>query len=404
MRRTLLIAVLLLGAAAEPARAAELPVLRIDLAREIPDEPKVAARLRMPGYRGEIGIERRGQSSQQFPKRSYAVELARDAPLLGMPEDDDWVLYAPYNDKTLMRNVVAYATARAIGRYAARTRFVELRLNGRYQGVYVLMERLELGDDRVAGEALYEFTFPFQARSKDPSFRTPVLRRPIVWEDPERGDLSRARAAALARPVRAAERALYGRGSWRRWIDEPSAVDFALLNELFKNEDGFHASTYMALGADGRLTLGPVWDFDISMGNSDYGPSRRLAGWMLARRDWAERLYRDRGFRRAMARRWRDLRAAGLRGDVLAVVARSRNELRGAASRNFRRWPVLDRRIWPNPAARGSFRAEVRFLRSWLVRRVEWLDAKLCASSAERGRCSPRDPERSDRREVLTRR
>jgi hypothetical protein len=302
MRRTLLIAVLLLGAAVEPARAAELPVLRIDLAREIPDKPKVAARLRMPGYRGEIGIERRGQSSQQFLKRSYAVELARDAPLLGMPEDDDWVLYAPYNDKTLMRNVVAYATARAIGRYSARTRFVELRLNGRYQGVYVLMERLELGDDRVAGEALYEFTFPFQARSKDPSFRTPVLRRPIVWEDPERGDLSRARAAALARPVRAAERALYGRGSWRRWIDEPAAVDFALLNELFKNEDGFHASTYMAL-AEGRLQFGPIWDFDISMGNSDYGPSRRLAGWMLARRDWAERLYRDRGFRRAMARR-----------------------------------------------------------------------------------------------------
>jgi hypothetical protein len=89
---------------------------------------------------------------------------------------------------------------------------------------------------------------------------------------------------------------------------------------------------------------------------------------------------------------------------VLAAVARSRSELRGAASRNFRRWPVLDRRIWPNPVARGSFRAEVRFLRSWLVRRVEWLDAKLCASSAEQARCSPRDPERSDRREVLTRR
>jgi hypothetical protein len=387
-----------------PSTAAATPVLRIDVPRAIPDEPKVRGKLRMPGYSGRIGIERRGQSSQTFPKRSYAVELARDAPLLGMPADDDWVLYAPYNDKTLMRNVVAYATARSIGRYAARTRFVELRLNGRYQGVYVLMERLELGDDRVTGEALYEFTFPFQARSKDPSFRTPVLRRPIVWEDPERGDLSRARAAALARPVRAAERALYGSGSWRRWIDAPSAVDFALLNELFKNEDGFHASTYMALGADGRLTLGPVWDFDISMGNSDYGPSRRLRGWMLERRDWAERLYRDGGFRRALAARWRELRADGLRRDVLAAVARSRLELRGAAGRNFRRWPVLHRRIWPNPAARGSFRAEVRHLRSWLVRRVEWLDAKLCASSVEQQRCSGRDPERSDRREILSRR
>jgi hypothetical protein len=188
--------------------------------------------------------------------------------------------------------------------------------------------------------------------------------------------------------VKAAERALYGPGRWRRWIDPASAVDFALLNELFKNEDGFHASTYMALGADGRLRLGPIWDFDISMGNSDYGPSRRLRGWMLAQRDWAERLYRDPRFRSAMARRWRELRAGGIRGRVLATVQQSRRELRGAAGRNFRRWPVLHRRIWPNPAARGSFRAEVRFLRTWLIRRIDWLDARWC------GRRCPAPPER----------
>jgi hypothetical protein len=359
-------------------------VLRIDTARAIPNEPKVAARLSMPGYRGRIGIELRGQSSRRlFPKKSYAIELRdrsgkdRKAPLLGMPADGDWVLYGPYNDKTLMRNVVAYATARWTGRYAARTRFVQLRLNGAYRGVYVLMEKLELGDDRVQGEALLELTFPFQARTKGPSFRTPVVRRPIVWEDPERGDLSRARAGAIAGRVKAAERALYRRGGWRERIDEASAIDFALINELFKNQDAFHASTYMALDADGKLHLGPVWDFDISMGNSDYGPSRRLRGWMLARRDWAERLYRDGRFRRGMAARWRELRARGLRRHVLRTVDRSERALRGSLDSNFRRWPVLDRRIWPNPAVRGSYRAETRFLRWWLKRRIAWIDRNV---------------------------
>jgi hypothetical protein len=382
--RTLATAILVgLGAgAAAPGAPAEVPVVRVDAAREIPDEPKVRARLAMPVYRGLIGIERRGQSSQQFPKKSYAVELRdrrggdRKVPLLGMPADGDWVLYGPYNDKTLMRNVVAYRTAGLFGRYAARTRFVNLRLNGRYRGVYVLTEKLELGDEHVQGEALYEFTFPFQARSKAPSFRTPVKHRPIVWEDPERGGISRARALALARPVRAAERALYGRGDWRKRIDEASAVDFALLNELFKNEDGFHASTYMAL-RDGKLHLGPIWDFDISMGNSYYGPSRQLRGWMLARRHWAERLYRDRRFTDRMAARWRALRRDGLRRVVLAVVAGASRELRGEIAANFRRWPVLDRRIWPNPVARGSHRAEVRFLRSWLARRIGWIDRNV---------------------------
>jgi hypothetical protein len=105
---------------------------------------------------------------------------------------------------------------------------------------------------------------------------------------------------------------------------------------------------------------------------------------MLAKRDWAERLYRDRRFRTAMAQRWRELRAGGLRGRVLAAVEASRRELRGAAGRNFRRWPVLHRRIWPNPIARGSFRAEVRFLRSWLTRRIDWLDVRSRRSKVAR--------------------
>jgi hypothetical protein len=379
---TAILAALALGAP-PAAAAADLPVLRIDASRAIPNEPKVPARLRMPGYRGRIGIEQRGQSSRRlFPKKSFALELRdargqdRKAPLLGMPDDGDWVLYASYNDKTLARNVVAYETARWMGRYAARTRFVELYLDGRYHGVYVLMERLELGDDRVDGDALLELTFPFQAQFKDRSFVTPVKRRPIVWEDPERSDLSRAQAGAIARRVRAAERALYGPGRWRERFDLASAVDFALVNELFKNQDGFHGSTYMALEG-GRLHMGPVWDFDIAMGNSDYGPSSRLRGWMLRHRDWAERMYRDPVFSRRAAQRWRALRRAGLRRHVLSTVARTQAQLHGEVGRNFRRWPVLDRRIWPNPVARGSYRAEVRFLRSWLSRRIGWIDRNI---------------------------
>ena len=378
MRRLLALVPVVAIFAAPSVADARLPLLNIDSRRAIPNEPKAPATLRMPGYRGRIGIETRGQSSQIFPMKSFAVELRRDARLLGMPKEDDWVLYAPHNDKSLMRNVVAYRTARELfGRYAARTRFVRLRLNGRFHGIYVLMEKLELGDDRVRGEALYEFTFPFQARSKAPSFLTPVRRRPIVWEDPERGELSKKRAIALARPVRRAERALYGPGRWQRRIDAVSAADCALVNELFKNEDAFHASTYMSLHDDGRLRMGPVWDFDIAMGNSDYGPSSRLRGWMLEHRDWAERMYDDRSFIRRMGARWRALRAAGLRSALMRMVSSNYRLLRGPARAHFSRWPVLSRRIWPNRVARGSYRSEVRALRSWLDRRMDWLDARF---------------------------
>ncbi len=385
----LVVGLLAVTVCTQPAAARALPKVSLSVARDIPNEPKVAGRMtvrdgRRVDYRGRIGVERRGQTSQvRFPKQSWSVETRtarggnRTVRLLGMPKGNDWVLYAPYNDKSLMRNALAYRTAGLFGRYAARTRFVNVRLNGRYHGIYVLMQKLELGRGRVQGEALYEMTFQFQAKSKSPSFDTPIRKRPIVWEDPERGDLSKREALALARPVRAAERALYGPGGWRKYIDPASAADFALLNELFKNEDAFHASTYMSLHADGRLRLGPLWDFDISMGNSTYGPSRLLRGWMLEYRDWAEKMYNDRSFIKRMGNRWRALRADGLRGKVMRLINGNYRQLRGPARSHFRRWPVLNTVLWPAPTARGSYRAEVRALRSWVDRRMDWLDGRF---------------------------
>lgn len=348
-------------------------------ASDIPEHKKAAATLHMPGYHGRIGIERRGQSSAQFAKRSFALELRdargkdRKVPLLGLPADGDWVLYAAHNDKTLMRNVVAYATARAIGRYAPRTAFVHLRLNGRYHGVYVLTEKVELGSERVQGDALLEFTFPFQARSKNPSFLGPVRKRPIVWEDPQRGDLTRKQADAIAAPVRAAERALYGRGDWRAHIDEAAAVDFVLLQELFKNQDAFLGSTYVALHG-GKLVFGPLWDFDIAGGNAGRGASQYAKGWLLTRRHWAGRLLQDPGFQRALRARWREL---DLRAHVDAAIDAAAHDLRGDVGRNFTRWPVLHQPLWPATKARGSHTAEVRFLRTWMSRRIAWIDRQL---------------------------
>ena len=110
------------------------------------------------------------------------------------------------------------------------------------------------------------------------------------------------------------------------------------------------------------------------MGNSTFGTSRFVRGWWTRDRDWAERLWRDPAFRGDLGRRWRKLRAEGLPAAVLASVDATAALLRPAAGRNFRRWPVLNRRVYQNPAARGSFRAEVRFLRSWLSRRMAWID------------------------------
>jgi hypothetical protein len=104
------------------------------------------------------------------------------------------------------------------------------------------------------------------------------------------------------------------------------------------------------------------------MGNTTVDRFRTTRGWKLGGRPYVERLYRDRGFRRAMARRWREVRAAGLRRRILAGIARDVRRLARPQVRNFRRWPVLGRYVWPNPVDprtgryRPSWRSEVAYL------------------------------------------
>jgi hypothetical protein len=147
-----------------------LPIIIINTnGTSIPDEPKVSADMGIidnfsgvnnvtdtwNGYSGKIGIEIRGSSSQMFPKKQYGVELQDingndlKASLLGLPPEEDWILFAPYNDKSLIRDALAYNLGRKMGRYASRSRFCELVLNGQYEGVYVLLEKIKRDSHRV---------------------------------------------------------------------------------------------------------------------------------------------------------------------------------------------------------------------------------------------------------------
>ena len=120
----------------------------------IVDEPKIDAQITISqgdivSFEGYIGIEFRGASSQSFPKKSYGLETRDEnnedftVSLLGLPEEEDWILYGPYSDKSLMRNILIYDLSRDIEMYASRSLFVELTINNVYQGVYVFMEKLK---------------------------------------------------------------------------------------------------------------------------------------------------------------------------------------------------------------------------------------------------------------------
>ena len=151
--------------------SSNLPIVVINThGQQIPDDYKIIADMGIiyngegvrnnltdpfNNYNGKIGIEIRGSSSQMFPKKQYAVETKDangndlDVSLLGFPPEEDWILYAPYNDKSLIRDVLVYKLANDMGRYASRSKFCELVLNGEYMGIYVLFEKIKRDANRV---------------------------------------------------------------------------------------------------------------------------------------------------------------------------------------------------------------------------------------------------------------
>jgi hypothetical protein len=363
---------LALGAAA-PAASAELPRLEIRTAGAIRDDPKVPARLTVGGRTIRVGIELRGNSTQAFPKPPYAIEADRRVRLLGMPSERDWVLNAAYTDPSLLRDVLAYDAARRLGLAASRTRHVTLRLNRRYRGVYVLMEAPELSDRRVQGTALLELTEPHKLDRDDDSFPAPGGLA-VRHVEPDEADKKKSRAARRA--VAAFEAALAG-PAWRAHLDETSAVDYVLHAELFKNQDAFRNSTYLHQRPDGKLALGPVWDFDLSAGNTVERALAPPEGWLLTGRPWAGGLLADPGFRATLAERWRTLRTGGLIEDLLRTTDRRGRTLRAPARRNFARWRTLTAPGFADQPVHGSHPAAVAALKDWLARRAAWLDQAL---------------------------
>jgi hypothetical protein len=426
--------------------SSNLPIVLIDTdGQEIPDEPKIMAQMRVidngPGernavtdlvsdYEGWIGIETRGASSQGFPKKQYAVETReadgenRNVSLLGLPEENDWVLHAPYSDKTLMRNVLAYGLARATGRYASRTRYCEVVLNGEYQGVYVLMESIKRDGDRVdvsrlrpdetEGDDLtggYIIKVDRWARGEVDGWTSPfvepyppdqVLR--YEYHEPGALEIAPEQAAYIEQFVTDFEAAMLSDGfadpetGYPAVLDVGSFVDYFLVTELAKNVDGYRLSTYLHKDKDSvdpRLHAGPVWDFNIAFGNAYYYGGTGASG-LQADLDvpdrfpvpfWWNRLAHSGPFETAAAARWADLRRGPFHADSLvARIDSTTTLLEEAQARNFERWPTLGEWVWPNPAgyeARRTHAAEVAFLEGWLLGRLTWLDGYFGAVVAD---------------------
>jgi CotH kinase protein/Secretion system C-terminal sorting domain len=423
--------------------SSNLPIIVINTGGlSILDEPKITADMGVidngPGqrnqltdaynnYNGKIAIEIRGSSSQSFDKKQYSIELRNaanedvSAPLLGMPPEEDWVLFAPYNDKTLMRDVMAYKIARDMGHYAPRTRFCELVLNGSYQGIYVLIEKIKRDNNRVdinrldpaenSGDNLtggYIIKIDKETGSGNDgwtsNFPPPERAESQViyyqYHYPDAAEITVQQKNYIRQFIANFETTLNGTGladpvnGYSRYINVDSFIDFFIMNEVSKNVDGYRLSTFLHKQRDsdgGKLFMGPVWDFNLGFGNANYCTSGNPEGWVTSFNSicpqdlwlipfWWNKLYQDPTYRSKLAARWAELRTNELQTTRLHTYIDSVYTVLNAeaAARNFQRWPVLGEEVWPNFYWQSeTYADEINWLKDWVTDRMIWLDANI---------------------------
>ena len=250
-------------------------------------------------FNGNISIEIRGSSSQGFLKKSYGFEtksidlVDMDVSLLGMPAETDWVLYAPYTDKTMIRDVFTYTMDASLGHYSPRCRYVELFLNGKYEGVYVLMEKIKRNTNRVdiakllitdtTGENLTggyiikidKITGGGGGVGWYSDYSNVYGKTYYQYEYPKSNEITIEQKSYIQSYVRGMEKALYlekftGTGSYHEYLNDSSFIDFMIINEFAKNVDGYRLSSYLYKGKNKMMNCGPIWDFNLTYGNADY--------------------------------------------------------------------------------------------------------------------------------------
>lgn len=321
--------------------SSNLPIVIIDTDGEtINSKSKIAAHMKVINngegkrnnivdhpncYDGNIGIKLRGNSSLSFNQKKYTIETRDDfgkdldTPLLGLPPESDWVLLAPYNDVSMIRDVIAFHIWNEMGHWGPHTRMCEVVVNGCYRGVYILSETIKISPNRLDIAKLKEsdnedreLTGGYILRldvhdSQDKTFVSPIYGvssissggfggmgggftnvQSVVWTcyKPGADKITDRQYEYIKDYVGKAEVSIEKDEDYSLYIDISSFIDYFIHTELSLNADGFKRSAYFYKtkqkedGNGGKLHAGPVWDYNLAYGNCNFCNAGNIYAWV----------------------------------------------------------------------------------------------------------------------------
>lgn len=350
----------------------------------------------------------RGNASLNFAKKPYRIKFeSKQRPLDAPAKAKKWTLISNYGDKTLMRNLLAFHISEVIGMpYTPYGRSVDVILNGEYKGCYQLCDQIEVNKNRVnidemetsdiSGEALtggYLWEIDAYA-DQEVSWFNSNHNIPVTIKSPDEEDITPEQSKYVADFFNKMEETVYATYfdnkdyGWRSILDAETFLKHFLIGELSGNTDTYWSVYQYKKRGEDKAYTGPVWDFDIAFDN-DYrtyplnnksefvcfnGGSTAGSMGQFVRRV----VLQDAQTIPELREIWAVARCNGIDSASLCMWIDSiAEEIDRSQTFTFMRWDILNRQEHMNPVARGSFAAEVAYLKEYITKRVEWMDKRL---------------------------
>ncbi|MGL5681440.1 MAG: CotH kinase family protein [Marinifilaceae bacterium] len=326
-------------------------------------------------YTGTTRVKGRGNSTWGYPKKPYRLKLDNKAKLLGLGAEKDWVLLANHIDPTLMLNAVAMKTGQMLEvPFTNHIVSVDLTINGEYRGNYMFTEQVEISDTRVNIDSKKGFLLELDTYyDEDYKFKSDYYKLPVMVKDP---DLS---SAADLEPIKeyfhqfealVADNS-FPDNSYTEYFDINILVKYLIVYNLCLNQEINHPkSTYMYKDVSGKLTMGPIWDFDWAFsyeeGNKHFvkydtplfGDNSKIGAKFF------NRFFEDPKVRELYKSEWMNFKNNVDQLYMYLDDYATTSEI--SFENNFKKWnPTLDNK------------QRIKDLISWLKKRVTYIDSEV---------------------------
>ena len=291
-------------------------------------------------------------------------------------------------DRTLLRNRISFAVAMKTGlKWTPHGEFVEVILNGKHIGNYYLCEHIkvdknrvnvdELTDDVTDSGYIFELDSYFDEVNR---FKSAYYDLPYMFKDPD--DVNSAQFSFMQNYVNTLEASLkdntrFAAREYTGYIDVDSFIDWWLVHELTGNEEPKHPkSSYMHKNTGGKLTMGPVWDFDWGtfMPHTKFVVLNRTDGLKCI---YYDRLFQDPQFKQRVKERW-NMFESGFR-EVSGYIQSEADRIRNSESMNHTLWPITQDVIgyYPNGDETKTFDQAVSRMITAYSEKLEWMDTTI---------------------------